>query len=329
MAQGEVTYRWISRIRDADREAWNALSDRYGTPLLGWDWLNVLEESGSVSPQTGWLPQHLLRFEGERLVAAAPLYVKVHSAGEFVFDYAWAEVAAELEIPYYPKLVAMSPLTPAVGYRFLIDPACDQAALVDEMLRVIDEFCRANKLHGFSILWPDPEFASLVGPQRFQRWRHQHFRWVRGDARDFDEYLTLFNKNQRRNIRRERRSMEKQDLAIRPCRAADADDVTLSAMYRYYSNTNDQFGAWAARYLTEEFFMMLREACGESVLFFCAYENGSRIPVGMSMLLTGADALIVADLGVILTLPEWLSVATAEGGDGVELHISTGGTTFN
>ncbi|MFP4113863.1 MAG: GNAT family N-acetyltransferase [Spirochaetota bacterium] len=282
----------IQRIADVDRAEWNRLADQYETPLLDWDWLRLLEESGSVSPSQGWLPHHILRYRDDRLVAAAPLYVKTHSVGEFVFDYAWAEVAQQLGAEYYPKLVAMSPLTPAIGYRFLVDRGEDEQAVVSEMVEEIDRVCREHGLHGFSILWPEPDFAELLDDGSFTRWQHQHFRWENDSFSTFNDYLAVFNKNQRRNIKRERRSMDDQGLTIETRFAAEVPDSHVDAMYRYYSNTNDQFGMWAARYLDRSFFAMIKDSVGERVLFSSAYEDGSEIPVGMSMLLYKPDRLI-------------------------------------
>jgi predicted N-acyltransferase len=283
-------FQWISSMREVDRDAWNRLSADY-SPLLDWDWLRSLEDSGSVCTGTGWISQHLLLYADGALRAAAPLYVKVHSAGEFVFDYAWADAAEQLSIPYYPKLVAMSPLSPAVGYRFLIDSSFDDSSTISAMLEVVDRFCRANRLHGFSILWPEEEFARHLD-DRFFRWRHQHYMWENSGLAGFEDYLAGFNKNQRRNIVRERRSMDRQRLSIRTFHAAEGDQRILELMYRYYTNTNDQFGMWAARFLTEEFFQMLGEGAGRHVIFCAAYEPERSDPVGMSMLLHKTDRMI-------------------------------------
>ena len=283
---------WIDHVRESNRAEWTRLTDQYDSPLMDWDWLRILEDSGSVSGEEGWIPQHLLLYRDDRLIAAAPLYVKTHSVGEFVFDYAWAEVAEQLQAPYYPKLVAMSPLTPAIGYRFLIDRAEDAASIARAMIEVINDFCRANRLHGFSILWPEPDFATLLDGDEFTPWRHQHFQWENESFDTFDDYLAVFNKNQRRNIRRERESMVDQGLLIRSRFAAEVPDHHFDAMYRYYASTNDQFGMWAARYLNEEFFHMIRENCGDRVIFSAAYDRSDEVPVGMAMLLYKPDRLI-------------------------------------
>lgn len=287
---------WIESIHDCEKEQWNRLSDQYESPLMDWEWLRILEDSGSVTPDGGWISSHLLSYREGTLIAAAPLYVKTHSAGEFVFDYAWAEVAQSLGSSYYPKLVAMSPLTPAIGYRFLIDRSEETEALLASMLDQIHEFCRENRLYGFSILWPEPEFASLVNSvsheQTFTPWEHQHFRWENESFESFDDYLAVFKKNQRRNIKRERSSMEAQGLRLETAFASDVPEHYAEKMFEYYTNTNDQFGMWAARFLTPDFFSMIKDGPGRNVVFCSAFDGSSSSPIGMSMLLYKPDRLI-------------------------------------
>ena len=111
---------WIQQLSEIDRNVWDTLAKPLSTPFLEWDWLRLMEISGSATIKTGWLPHHLTVWYGENLVGVAPMYIKGHSAGEFVFDHVWADVAERMGIKYYPKLVGMSPFTPMSGYRFLI-----------------------------------------------------------------------------------------------------------------------------------------------------------------------------------------------------------------
>src|SRR5512139_1681274 len=137
-----LSYRavWHDSLTGVDSRQWNRLADRLATPFLDWEWLWLLEASESTAAATGWIPRHLLLWSGSELAAAAPLYVKVHSAGEFVFDHAWAEVAGRLGKPYYPKLVGMSPFTPMIGYRFLMAEGLDEAETTARMLDEIERF---------------------------------------------------------------------------------------------------------------------------------------------------------------------------------------------
>ena len=128
---------WKNSISGIDQSAWDDLAEPLRKPMLEWEWLRLLEDSGSVQPETGWLPYHLTVWSGSRLVGAAPLYVKGHSSGEFVFDHAWADLADRLGIRYYPKLVGMSPFSPLVGYRFLIAPDQDEDQITRLMVSAI------------------------------------------------------------------------------------------------------------------------------------------------------------------------------------------------
>src|SRR5215831_6648777 len=119
----------IQRMNEVDRDSWDALVGE-GSPFLEWDWLASLEEARCVTPKTGWQSQHLALYDGDRLVAACPLYLKGHSMGEFVFDQSWASAAHRAGIAYYPKLLVGVPFTPVTGARFLTAPGVDRAALI-------------------------------------------------------------------------------------------------------------------------------------------------------------------------------------------------------
>ena len=177
------------------------------TPFLEWEWLNTLETSGSVTAETGWLPTHLTVWRGSALIGAAPLYVKGHSYGEFVFDNQWAELAQRMGIRYYPKLVGMSPITPAEGYRFGIDPGEDEATITELMVRAIDEFCVQHRLSGCNFLYVDPEWRSQMQAYGYSIWINHNYVWQNQEHQNFDDYLGSFNANQRRNIKRERKSV--------------------------------------------------------------------------------------------------------------------------
>jgi uncharacterized protein len=132
---------WVERISEIPQSAWDAIAFPLATPFLEWDWLHNLESSGSAIAKSGWLPQHLTVWRDRVLVAFAPLYVKGHSYGEFVFDHQFADLAHRLGLQYYPKLLGMSPFTPVEGYRFAIAPGEDEDDLTAAMMREIDRFC--------------------------------------------------------------------------------------------------------------------------------------------------------------------------------------------
>lgn len=280
-------------IEKIPKEAWDALAEALDTPLLDWEWLRVMEASNSITAETGWLPCHLTVRSGTDLVAAAPLYVKGHSEGEFVYDYAWADVASQFGINYYPKLIGMSPATPAVGYRFLIAPGEDEEVLTGIMIEAIDNFCTANNLSGSSFHFVDPAWRGQVEQHGYSCWMHQSYEWVNQGFESFDGYLQSFTKNQRRNIRRERQSVANQGITIKAITGEEIPESYLPAMYRYYERTNDQFGPWAAKYLTKEFFTGLYPRFCHRLLLIAAYEDENELdPVALSFLLTKGDTII-------------------------------------
>ena len=277
---------WVQDITKVSKEAWNVLALPLEAPILEWEWLHRMESSGSMRPETGWLPIHLAVWRGSDLVAAAPLYVKGHSEGEFVWDYLWADVAGRLGIPYYPKMVGMSPATPVTGYRFLIAPGEDEQELTGLMVRAIDDLCRQNDMAGLSFNYVDPQWLTLMKELGFVAWKHQSYVWENPGHTDFEDYLWSFDKNQRRNIRRERKKLSEQKLTIQPFSGDRISLELLEKMYDFYERHNAQFGPWAAKYLNREFFTGLFQDYRHRILLLGVYEEqNNRDPVAMSFLL--------------------------------------------
>ncbi len=286
-----IQIKWLKRIKHVEEDAWNAIARTLTTPFFEWEWLRLLEESGSAVETNGWLPHHLTVWREGRLVAAAPLYIKSHSAGEFVFDHVWVDVARRLEIQYYPKLVGMSPFSPTIGYRFLVDPREDEIALSDIMLKAIDGLCRRYRLSGCSFNYVDPDWAQILASHGFLSWTHQSFAWRNRDFTSFEDYLSLFKSGQRRNIKRERNAMARQGIRLVPMSGEQITPELFRHMYRLYSDTNAQFGPWGCHYLTADFFEGLHARYRHRILLINAYQNGNHLPIGMSFLLYKDDRL--------------------------------------
>ena len=283
---------WQEKLSNVDQAQWDALAIPLKTPFLEWNWLRQLEVSGSLEAENGWLPYHLTVWSEERLVAAAPLYIKGHSAGEFVFDHAWADVAGRLGIRYYPKMVGMSPFSPVVGYRFLIAADEDEVQLTAIMVKEIDRLCLRNQISGCSLLFVDPDWQPTIARQGFNGWLHQSYAWENQGFKNFDDYVAIFNSNQRRNIKRERKAINEQGVALKSFTGDEIPRDFFPLMYRYYARTNDQFGPWGCKYLTESFFEGLYDHYRHRLLILAAFEGkDAKMPVGMSFLLTKGDQL--------------------------------------
>ena len=283
---------WTHTIADVPQADWDALAMPLKTPFLEWDWLHNLEISQSVTANTGWLPNHLILWRDRTLIAAAPLYLKGHSQGEFVFDHQWAELASRLGIEYYPKLLGMTPFTPTEGYRFLIAAGENEEKITALMLHEIDSFCVKHRISGCHFLYVDSQWRPILESQGFTTWLHHSYIWENANFQTFDDYLTGFNANQRRNIKRERKAVEKAGLRLQALTGEEIPNSMFPLMYDFYADTCDKFGWWGSKYLTKNFFEQLHHNYRHRVVFFAAYnQEDPGQPVGMSFCLFKEDKL--------------------------------------
>jgi predicted N-acyltransferase len=273
---------WINKIADIAKAEWDGLAQPLQTPFLEWEWLNNIETSGSATLKTGWQPCHLTIWRDRQLIAAAPLYIKGHSYGEFVFDHQWADLSHRLGISYYPKLLGMTPFTPAVGYRFLIAPGENEEALTEIMVAGIDRFCDRHHLSGCHFLFVDPAWRVVMERHGFSSWLHHSYIWENKGLSSFDDYLAQFNANQRRNIKRERQAVTKANLQIETIVGDEIPHDLFPLIYHFYSSTCDKF-YWGSKYLTLQFFEQLYPHYRHRVVLIAAYQKeNDKHPVGLS-----------------------------------------------
>jgi predicted N-acyltransferase len=295
----ELHIRWHRATGELPRERWQELlalshgRPASALPFFSWDWLNHLERSGSIVPREGWQPCHLGLWRDAQLVAVAPLYLKGHSYGEFVFDQSFARLAQQLGLRYYPKLLGMSPLSPVEGYRFLIDPAEDIVALTRTLMAAIDAFCRDNALLSCNFLYVDPDWRALAEESGCAAWLNQQSQWSNPGYGSFDDYLAGFNANQRRNIRRERRSVAAAGLCVTALEAEAISPALMEVVHRFYASHCSRWGPWGSKYLSEGFFTEAPLELRRHLVLFSAHEAGADPlhPVAMSLCVRGEDAL--------------------------------------
>ncbi len=287
----ELVARWHRSITEIPEQRWQELTGPSGLPFYGWRWLSGLERSGSVAPHQGWQPCHLGLWGGERLIAVAPLYLKGHSYGEFVFDQSFAQLAGQLGLRYYPKLIGMSPLSPVQGYRFHIDPQEDPVAITARLLELIDGFCRERRILSCNFLYVDPHWQPLAEAAGCATWLNQQSLWVNDGYTSFEDYLARFNANQRRNIRRERRSIAAAGLQVTPWEGEAIPAALLGRMHRFYEQHCSRWGAWGSKYLTEEFFVIAAGELRRDLVLFSAHRGDPADPVAMALCVRGEDAL--------------------------------------
>ncbi|MBS1269083.1 MAG: hypothetical protein MAG794_00026 [Gammaproteobacteria bacterium] len=253
-------YRTIDSISGIDASEWDRLN-RTGHPFVRHAFLDGLERAGCVRPDTGWQPQHILVYkdaEQKRLVGAAPLYLKYHSWGEYVFDWAWADAYGRAGLPYYPKLLCAVPFTPVTGPRLLVSPRSGEPGAVRRAL--IHSIIRhAETLEVSSIHWlfTDADDTAALQHEGLLKRTGNQFHWTNRGYGDFNDYLSSLTSKRRKQIRRERRRIDEAGLRVEMIEGRDLEPGHWDAMYRFYRNTIRERGAMP--YLSGEFFEFLAE----------------------------------------------------------------------
>jgi hypothetical protein len=268
-------------LADVEPTAWDALVGE-GSPFLEWAWLASLESAGCVTAATGWLPQHLLLWDGARLAGACPLYVKGHSLGEFVFDHAWAEAAERGGIRYYPKLLAAVPFTPVTGARFLTHPDTDRAGVVRALAAAVRDLCHAHDLSSVHVNFCLPEEVRVLDGLGFVRRTGYQFHWTNPGWRTFEDYLASFRSKRRVQIRRERRELKTQGITIAVHTGAEIPDTLFPPMFRLYKSTVDRH-YWGRQYLNPRLFELLRERWRRRLCIVVARRAGEMVAAALNV----------------------------------------------
>lgn len=264
----------VSDLSEVGQSSWDALiqSQSAPTPFLSYAFLHALHASGSASPETGWQPQFLLLYDEQEVLAAAlPLYVKGHSYGEYVFDWAWADAYQRHGLDYYPKLLSAIPFTPVAGGRLLARDAQARAALVD-VLRATQGATEVSSTH---VLFPPEDEAQLLRDAGFLLRSGVQFHWLNRGYRSFDEFLATLEQKKRKNIRAERRKVEQAGVTMRRVRGVEATRDDWVLFNRCYRNTYREHHS--TPYLNLDFFLRIGETMPENILLVIAEKDGRGI----------------------------------------------------
>lgn len=283
--------RTIDSIADIPAADWDRLN-RGDYPFARHAFLDGLERTGCVRPETGWQPQHILVYEDdspETPIGAAPVYLKSHSWGEYVFDWAWADAYERAGLPYYPKLLCAIPFTPATGPRLLVSAA---AGRPDEVRRALIRGIvrRATALSISSVHWlfTDESDTRALEDQDLMIRTGNQFHWTNHGYGNFDDFLASLTSKRRKQIRRERRQVHDAGVAVRMIEGTEMDARHWSAMYGFYQNTVRERGA--IPYLSKAFFDHLAAHMAGHVLMAAARDDRGEL-VGGALYLKGGDTL--------------------------------------
>lgn len=283
----EIRVRMIERLADIAPEVWDGVANPPGEafdPFLSWNYLEALESSGSATQETGWAPRHLIaEDETGQVIGAAPLYVKAHSYGEYVFDHGWANAIERAGGRYYPKLVTAAPFTPATGRRILSIRADVRAALVQAALQATEAF-DASSWH---VLFPGAQEREALAEAGLLKRQDIQFIFENDGYESYDDFLAALSSRKRKALKKER-AAARSGLTLEALTGDALTEHHWDVFFACYQDTGER--KWGMPYLTREFFRLIHERMADQVLLVMAKnEAGEYIAAALNFI--GEEAL--------------------------------------
>ena len=289
----ETVVRIVPRMADLPADAWNALAG--DSPFLQHAFLHALETTECVGAPIGWEPVHLALFRNDQLEAAMPLYIKHHSWGEFVFDWAWADAYRRHGLDYYPKLVCCVPFSPVPGPRLLAKNDADRGMLLDAALKLTRDLGCSS----FHVLFPaEVDHAALEQTSLLHRSGFQ-FHWQNAGYGSFDDFLAALTHDKRKKIRQERKKLASLGVTFRWVEGVDSSDADWEHFLRCYADTYARHRS--DPHLNRAFFAALRETMPDNLLLIIADRHGE--PVACSFCIKDRQRLYGRHWGTLEYLP--------------------------
>ena len=279
---------------DIPAEAWNGLLavQSVPTPFMRHEYLSALETSKSATTATGWTPQVLTMWAplpSQKLLGACVIYLKTHSYGEYVFDWAWARAYQEHGLPYYPKAVLSVPFTPVPGSRLLAIDAERREQLLAEALRL----CKGWGVSSLHLLFGSAEDMAVSQTWALMPRHTVQFHWLNRQPepyRDFDDFLNSLNQEKRKKIRQERRKVTEAGVTFRWAQGSDISPTDWAFFYQCYERTYLEHGN--APYLSRAFFEAQAALQPESWLLFIAERDQKPIASSLIGLLQNGSSQV-------------------------------------
>ena len=268
----------LRSVASIDAATWDRLRPN-DYPFLRHDFLLGLEQAQCTTRASGWAPAHLRLRDGGRTLAVLPAYLKSHSYGEYVFDWAWSDAWRRMGLAYYPKLVTAIPFTPATGPRLLYEPGLDPAELWLRFYEQMPTLARKLAISSWHVLFPDAADNARLQATAMHTRRQVQFHWHNRGYRDFDDFLDGLVSRKRKSLRRERRRVQEQGLtlSLRDGRELRANDWAV--FHRFYQMTYAKRSGHGG-YLTREFFLDVAPRLGAQVLLALAQDASGQAVAG-------------------------------------------------
>jgi len=294
---GDYRTRIVSDIRTLSAAQWDALAGEAGPgPFVRHAFLAALQTAGCVGEDTGWHPRFVcVEDRTGTLVGAAPMYLKAHSYGEYVFDWAWADAYRRHGLEYYPKALVAVPFTPVPGARLLARDDAAREALVQALLAE----CATHGLSSLHVLFPRDADARALAQAGLMRRLGVQFHWTNPGWADFDAYLAALAQPKRKKIRAERRKVAEAGVTVTMLEGEAITDADWTFFARCYRTTYAQHHS--TPYLNRAFFVELARTMPEALLMARASREGR--PIAAALLMRDAHALYGRYWGALEHVP--------------------------
>ena len=285
--------RVVDSLQSIDERQWNALAA--DNPTLAYAFLDSLHRAGCATEATGWAPRYLTLWEGSSLAGAVPLYVKSHSYGEYVFDWAWADAYERHGLAYYPKLLAAVPFTPATGARLLAKDSAARTTLAASLVAT----AKGSQVSSLHVLFPVDEDAAALRAQGLLERRGVQFHWRNAGYASFEEFLAALSRDKRKKIRQDRRRVADAGLRLRRVTGREASGADWDFFTQCYRRTYREHRS--TPYLNRKFFGMVAERMPDNLLLVVAEREGT--PVAAALDLVGGGVLYGRYWGALEQVP--------------------------
>ena len=262
-----------------DAAAWDSLFNAY-EPFCRHAFLSALEQGGSVGAGSGWLSQHLLLYRAGCLVAAMPMYLKLHSYGEYLFDWSIAEAYQQYQLNYYPKLLCAIPFTPAEGPRLGVAEGENRSEMFTLLYQAIKQRQQQLACSNFQCLYPDSLSQQLMRDSGMLERFDVQFQWHNHSYSDFAGFLATLASRKRKQISKERRQVAEQGIVIKCLNGAQLNSEFWQTFSGFYQATYQKRSGHNG-YLTPQTFALWGQNMADSIVVFAAYANNKLVAASL------------------------------------------------
>ncbi|MDD1780119.1 GNAT family N-acetyltransferase [Enterovibrio sp. ZSDZ35] len=271
----ELQCQTITSIGDVTPDDWHALVNSH-YPFLRHEFLLALEQTNAVGTKSGWVPQYLVVYRGDTLIAAAPCFIKTHPYGEYVFDWAWAEAYEDAGLEYYPKLICAVPFTPATGPRLLCRQDEDWHQMSLFLANAMKSVVEQTACSGTHILFPERTVCGQLAPLGYLERRAVQFHWRNKNYDSFEDFLAQMTARKRKNIRKERQRIDQQQIQVDVLEGEEITSTHWGVFSRFYTNTYLKRSGHTG-YLNADLFHQIGETMRDALVMVLARQHDQYI----------------------------------------------------